>query len=115
MREILFAIIGILAGWIIAAWYYRKNTADLKALEKSLPENLLKILIENSDRQMSFEELKKLINKKIYDLESDDPLPYNICPNCGNENLKCSSGEDQNGGSVYVIQCDECGWSEWTE
>ena len=114
-EDILFAIIGILAGWIIAAWYYRKNTSDLKALVKILPEKFKEILIENSDRQLSFGELKDLIDKQIYDMETDDPLPYKKCPNCGNENLKGSSAENSREESVYMIGCDQCGWSDWTE
>ena len=118
MSDILIASISLLVGgilsWIIADLYYRKNTADLKALEKSVPEKLKKILIENSDRQLSFEELKNLIDKQIYDMETDDPLPYKKCPNCGNEELVRSGGENSNGEAVFIINCNECGWSELT-
>jgi TIR domain len=44
-----------------------------------------------------------------------DPLPYLACPQCASTKLhrdiRFSSTDDE----YYVIQCDDCGWYDWTQ
>jgi hypothetical protein len=47
---------------------------------------------------------------------SGDPLPFLVCPSCGSPKLKRSQATDsQHDRSYYVIECQVCKWTEWTE
>ena len=47
--------------------------------------------------------------------KNGDPLPYLACPQCAsiklNRTTRFSSRDDEH----YVIQCDDCGWYDWTQ
>jgi hypothetical protein len=49
-------------------------------------------------------------NKLIINWNSDDPLAYNFCPQCGSSQLHRSS-HSMPDDTVYYIRCD-CGWVE---
>jgi len=78
----------------------------------------------------TFENRKKLIGKEkpskkdivkqywkeVLDEYSGDPLPFKICPQCGNEVLNRRSYVDyEKDEAYYIVECKECGWSEWTQ
>jgi hypothetical protein len=50
-------------------------------------------------------------NDLLLDLESDEPLPYRYCRECGSNNfdrsMKTTPKEN-----IYRIRCRECGWAE---
>ncbi|PIP17557.1 MAG: hypothetical protein COX43_03700 [Parcubacteria group bacterium CG23_combo_of_CG06-09_8_20_14_all_35_9] len=61
-------------------------------------------------------EIVKQYWKEVFDEDSDDPLPFKICPRCGNDALNRSSYTDYEGDEVYyIVECKKCGWSEWTQ
>lgn len=66
-------------------------------------------------------EVARLLQAKLIELTagnaaSGDPLPYLVCPSCASANLKRSSAVDPVRDDVYyLIDCEDCGWSEWTQ
>lgn len=65
-------------------------------------------------------EIAKRLQEKLLDLTCQnscgDPLPYLVCPLCGASELKRSQQIDhRNDRSYYIIQCEKCQWSEYTE
>jgi hypothetical protein len=47
---------------------------------------------------------------------SSDPLPFDVCPQCGSPNLERSSATDYKHDETYFsIKCKKCGWSDWTQ
>jgi len=59
------------------------------------------------------DEIKELVKKyhdAIFDDESNSPLPYKACPECGNTELEGSSATIQDD-TVVTLKCKKCGWS----
>jgi len=51
-----------------------------------------------------------------YDPEAKDPFGINACPQCGSDRLRGSGHTDHNRMERYwILACQECGWSTWTE
>lgn len=45
-----------------------------------------------------------------------DPLGYLVCPSCGSDKLKRSSATDPaRDDTYYMVDCEECEWSDWTQ
>lgn len=58
----------------------------------------------------------KKYNELIYDTDTEDPLPFKICPNCGSDKLERSSATDyQHDETYFMIRCKDCDWSDWTQ
>lgn len=66
-------------------------------------------------------EIAKLLQQKLISLTKknthpSDPHPHLVCPSCGSEKLKRSSASDQDKDDMYyLIDCEECGWGDWTQ
>jgi ribosomal protein S27AE len=61
--------------------------------------------------------LKERINELTYDDQATgDPLPFERCPECGENEFKRQSHTDYRHDEIYyVITCNKCGWTEWTQ
>lgn len=45
-----------------------------------------------------------------------DPFPFIVCPRCSSDQLKRSSATDPVRDDVYyLIECQGCGWGDWTQ
>lgn len=66
-------------------------------------------------------ELARRLQNRLMDLTANhcgagDPLPYIICPSCGSANLKRSAATDyRRGDTYYVIECEDCKWSDLSQ
>lgn len=66
-------------------------------------------------------ELARRLQNRLLELTSNhcssgDPLPYIICPSCGSSKLKRSTATDHARDEVYyVIECEDCKWSDWSQ
>lgn len=66
-------------------------------------------------------ELTRRLQNRLTELTSnlcddEDPLPYLICPSCGSSHLKRSSlFDDERDEGYYVIECEDCKWSDWSQ
>ncbi len=66
-------------------------------------------------------ELARRLQNRLMELTSNhcgvgDPLPYIVCPSCGSSNLKRSSATDYERDEIYyVIECEECKWSDCSQ
>lgn len=49
-------------------------------------------------------------NDLVLDSESDDPLPYRLCPECGSRDLRRLSWNSTSE-THYLVRC-ECGWAD---
>jgi hypothetical protein len=113
--EIIFFVLGALTSWIISHYYYKKGGKERPAWfsEDAVKEVLMK---RPEDIDWTAKELVKLYNNKVYDNESEDPLPFNFCPRCGSEDLERSNhtdeGRDEN---YFIVRCKNCEWEEWTQ
>jgi len=94
----------------IKYWKYQGGTEkDRKQLVASITGNLP---AQNFIRAI----VKKYREVVIDTTHKGDPLPYRACPKCGNIKLKRSSIVDYAGDEEYfIIECTECGWSEWSQ
>jgi hypothetical protein len=65
--------------------------------------------------------IARLLQNRLMKITSDhcdarDPLPYIICPSCGSANMKRSSTMDYERDEVYyIIDCEDCNWSDWSQ
>lgn len=58
----------------------------------------------------------KKYHEVIYDPNAKDPFGIVACPRCGSKRLKGSSFTDCEHDEVYfILACEECGWSDWTQ
>lgn len=67
----------------------------------------------------SYNFIKAIVKKYhevIYDPNAKDPFGIVACPSCGSKRLKGSSYTDYEHDEVYfILACEECGWSDWTQ
>jgi hypothetical protein len=72
-----------------------------------------------SGRKPSHNFIKAIVKKYhevIRDPDAKDPFGLVACPNCGSTRLKGSSYTDYKHDETYfVLACEECGWSDWTQ
>ena len=58
----------------------------------------------------------KKYNELIYVSDTENPLPFTACPLCGSKKLQRSSAVDYQHDEVYyMIKCEDCGWSDWSQ
>lgn len=61
------------------------------------------------------------INETLRELTHDadatnDPLPYKRCPECGEDSFNRRTATDYaRDNNYYIIECKQCGWSDWSE
>lgn len=51
----------------------------------------------------------------IDDSRTGDPHPYKACPKCGSVKLRRSGAENHFGEALYMIECEVCKWSDWSQ
>lgn len=65
---------------------------------------------------MDYRLLAQAFQRHLWDSDSNEPLPFRFCERCGSKSLSRSSMMDQARDEQYfLIECDDCGWSEWTQ
>lgn len=62
----------------------------------------------------------QVLQRKLNDLTErntkGDPLGYLVCPSCGSDKLGRSSSTDHSrDDTYYIIECEDCGWGDWTQ
>ncbi len=58
----------------------------------------------------------KKYHEVIIDADAKGPFAYRACPTCGSKRLKWSSATDYARDDVYYfIECEDCGWSDWSQ
>lgn len=128
LYTILGAFLGIISSFFVSRFFYKKAESlaaiQLKEAKQSaaiqltafnkIPTELKEILKDDSTQKLTIPELNTLINEKVYDNNSTDPLPYKFCPECGSSELERYgiSNDDTNS---YFIKCKKCGFSDSTE
>jgi hypothetical protein len=66
-------------------------------------------------------EVARILQTKLLELTegvaaSGDPLPYLVCPSCASADLKRYTADDPaRDDTYYIIECNGCGWSDWTQ
>ena len=116
LSGILGTIIGVIAGWLIARHYYLKTSKDLDKFFRKLPHKIIRPILDDKRDHLTVKELNDLLEKKIIDPDTEDPLPYISCPKCGSTKLERSSAEDFNNHETHFsIKCPNCDWSDWTQ
>ena len=115
MENFVFFILGALVSFGVSFYYYKRGS--LEKPEWFSVENIKEILTKNpEDVDWTARQIVELYNNKIYEKDSPDPLPYNCCPRCGSERLKKSSYQDEQRDAFYfLIGCEDCKWSDYTE
>jgi len=77
------------------------------------PRRLGCLLALNHNVQIQVAEFDEI---DIEDIDPNDPLPFSQCPDCDNRRLDRNMMFDhKRDEAYYVISCDNCGWSEWTQ
>lgn len=58
----------------------------------------------------------KKYHEVIHDPDAKDPFGLVACPKCGSDRLKGSTHTDyEHDKAYYILACEECGWSDWTQ
>lgn len=98
--------------------YSLKNIEALKEIVTDLGfivgEDLSLSDKKNIPRQDSIKEIVKKYHEAVLDTDTNDPLPFKACPECGSTRLERGSmliGDDY----FFTIKCLECGWTEGSE
>ena len=111
MELILF-----LTGVLITHFYYKVGTRDQQNIFNKLSKEIKTAILEDSRQKLTIKDLNKILEEKVYDKESNEPLPYKTCPKCGNEILHKSSGlDDTRDEEYFFVECKGCGWNEWSQ
>mgnify|MGYP002823473521 CR=1 FL=1 len=58
--------------------------------------------------------LQAKLNHMMKESSGGDPFPYIVCPACTGSSLKRSIASDDRM-TVMMIECEDCGWGDWTE
>ncbi len=118
--EITLLLIGVVLGaacsWVITHLYYQKSNAEQKVVYDKLTEEVRQLIRDDQRARLSVRELNELLERRTIDPDSDHPLPFVACPRCGSKELSRKSATDTAHDEVYyMIDCRDCGWSEWTQ
>ena len=109
--------IGALASWGITHWYFKRSSPDQERLYGKLSADVRQAILGDSRERLSVPDLNQLLDDKTIDpTATGDPLPYKACPKCGSFDLQ--KGEHMNpkrDDLYYVIECKQCGWTDWTQ
>lgn len=110
----LFFILGSLVTFFVTAYFYKRQSNETPTWFSL--SSIKEILAKNpNDINWSAKQIVNLFKKKVYK-ESDEPLPYNYCPECGSSKLKGQPIADNGNDELYYsILCEDCGWSDWTQ
>lgn len=111
---IVGVIIGAAATWFFAHVYYKKSAKDQDKLYSKLSRGLREIILTDPRETLTAKELNSLIQEKTIDPDSNAPLPYKACPECGCKDLK-GGHVVMNDRDYFVMKCEECGWTDLTE
>ncbi|TFG75549.1 MAG: hypothetical protein E4H21_08565 [Thermodesulfobacteriales bacterium] len=116
MNAIITLAVGILAGWLITALYYRKSSRDQRHLLEKVPEEVRKALKEDQRDRLTVRELNELLESKTIDKTKTGLEVFKVCPKCGSSHLskgknwEVSSPDDAF--QYNEVWCADCDWSK---
>ena len=81
------------------------------------PEAAFNELVRSITGESPGSSLRRAVVQKYRDLIYDDSPPFGLaaCPTCGSERLRGSTMYDKRDDVWYVVECEECGWSDATQ
>lgn len=66
--------------------------------------------------RMDYRQLARAYQLHLVGPESREPLPYRFCQACGSEHLQRRWAIDYaHDEAYYFIECESCGWSDWSQ
>lgn len=93
--------------------------ADYKGFMVSPEYTVERIACEIMGRPIDIEIAQRLQTRLLELMFSHcegDPHPYLVCPGCGSTELKRYAATDNaRDKTYYIIECEECGWGDWTQ
>lgn len=94
--------------------------ADYRGFDLSGETTLEEVVAEMTGNPRDVEVAQRLQAKLIELTDSNaasgDPFPYLVCPTCAGTNFKRSTVTDyERDDNYYVINCEDCGWGDWTQ
>jgi hypothetical protein len=107
-------VLGIACGWFITWRFYKKSNKQQSEEHKSQLKEIQQSFTDYEAGKLSIVQLNKIVEDKVFEKNSDDPLNYKICPKCGSKNLK-RTGHSMGDSLYFFIECKKCDWSEGTE
>ncbi len=79
-------------------------------------ENLIESITGNKPSMNFVRAIVKKYHEVIYDPNAKDPFGVKFCPTCGSDKLKGSSVTDYAHDEEYfILSCQKCNWSTWTQ
>lgn len=89
---------------------------DLSDGEMSLEEVAREVAGGRGDTELAIILQQKLNNLTEENAQAGDPFPMLVCPSCASPNLKRQSTTDPQRDEIYyLINCEDCGWGDWTQ
>lgn len=77
---------------------------------------IIKSITGHGPSQNFIKAIVKKYNEVIADDTGEDPFGLKACPKCGSTKLKGGLYTDYERDEVYyILECKECGWSDWTQ
>jgi hypothetical protein len=77
---------------------------------------LIRGITGHAPSQNLIKAIVKKYHEVIHDPDARDPFGLVACPQCGSNRLRGSSFTDYARDDLYyILQCEECGWSDWTQ
>jgi len=114
--DLALVFIGIVTGWLITHLYSVSSTRDQRLVFRKLSDEITDAILSDQRNSLSVQDLNNLLNSKVLDKTSTEPLPYLACPKCGSEDLKKGQDYDTQLDEVsYWIRCKQCGWHIQTQ
>lgn len=115
MNELITLGVGVLAGWLITAFYYRKSSRDQRHLLGKIPEEIRTALKEDQRDKLSVKELNELMERKTLDKRKAGLEAFKACPKCGSSNISIREEWEADYDSAFsfnIVECKDCHWSK---
>lgn len=116
MNGLITLAVGVLAGWLTTAIYYRKSTRDQRRLIAKIPEEIRTALREDQRNKLTVKELNELMELKTLDKRKRGLEAFKACPKCGSPNISIrEEWEVDSPDSAWqfnIVECKDCHWSK---
>jgi DNA-directed RNA polymerase subunit M/transcription elongation factor TFIIS len=126
-KEVFIFIAGVLLGYFGNFYFYKLSSKRQKedihllsgehlALNNKLDDVVKTIILGDSRKMLTVEDLNNLLEEHIYDEQNKGFLKYKKCPLCGSDNFiirKDMEIDSEGPGAPYEeFNCNDCGHHE---
>jgi hypothetical protein len=89
---------------------------DLSTGERDMEDVVVELTGNRTDREVAALLQRRLNEITRGSFNTDGRFGVLVCPGCGSDNFKHSEAVDYDRDDIYyMIECQDCGWGDWTQ